>query len=161
MLLAHFGYFSFLFSWQKNITNKLKLIQLKLWPFLILITAVLSGQTLAYAMHGNTLEILQNRHVQVVLSASTRAPMMKDLGWDRSNCRWEQHLLLQTFKCLKQITPVQIQLILLIQNAVVSKKLSWSNLDNNFWQNNFSLKFVFYREQVKLSLTLHGNLDSL
>ena len=61
--------------------------------------------------HGSELQILQNRLARVLLTADIRTPvdtLIKDLDWTRLILRWEQQLLLQTFKCLKQIAPTYI-----------------------------------------------------
>ena len=53
--------------------------------------------------HVNELQILQNRLAHILLSADIRTPvnkMMEDLDWDKLTCRWEQQLLIQTFRCL-------------------------------------------------------------
>ena len=60
------------------------------------------------AEHHNRLQILQNRLARVLLSADIRTPidkLMKDLGWNKLKFRWEQQLLILTFKCLTSAAP--------------------------------------------------------
>ena len=97
----------------------------------------------------NELQILQNRLARILLSADIRTPvnkMMEDLDWDKLTCRWEQQLLIQTFKCLKQIAPVYISSNFIFTYSTHSKctrsqsqNCLCSNMENNFWQKNFSL----------------------
>ena len=72
----------------------------------------------------NELQILQNRLARILLSADIRTPvnkMMEDLDWDKLTCRWEQQLLIPTFKCLKQIAPVYISLNFIFTYSTHSK----------------------------------------
>ena len=55
--------------------------------------------------HSNELQILQNRLAHVLFSADIRTSVdkvLKDLDSVRLTHRWEHHVLIQAFKCLKR-----------------------------------------------------------
>ena len=56
------------------------------------------------ANHHHDLQVLQNKLARMLLHADIRTPidkMMEDLNWNKLNCRWDNQLLIVTFKCLK------------------------------------------------------------
>ena len=102
----------------------------------------------------NELQILQNRLARILLSADIRTPvnkMMEDLDWDKLTCRWEQQLLIQTFKCLKQIAPVYVSSNFIFTYSTHSKctrSQSQNSLVVPTWKTISGKRTFHYRASV-------------
>ena len=101
--------------------------------------------------HSNELQILQNRLARVLLSADIRTSvdkMLKDLDWVRLAYRWEHHLLIQAFKCLKELAPTYMSSVFTFTHSVHSKctrSQSHYTLVIPNWKTNFGKKTFHYR----------------
>ena len=118
--------------------------------------------------HINELQIVQNTLERSLLSADIRTPvnkMMKDLNWDKLTCRWEQQLLIQAFKCLKQIAPVYISSNFIFTSSTHSKctrSQSQNSLVVPIWKTISGKRTFHYRASVlwnSLPPKLRVNLD--
>ena len=93
--------------------------------------------------------------------------MMEDLDWDKLTCRWEQQLLIQTFKCLKQIAPVYISSNFIFTYSTHSKctrSQSQNSLVVPTWKTISEKRTFHYRASVlwnNLPPKLCVNLDIL
>ena len=101
--------------------------------------------------HSNELQILQNRLARVLLSSDIRTSvekMLTDLDWVRLTNRWDHHLLILAFKCLKGIAPIYMSSVFTFTHSVHSKCTRIVNLittwlfpkwENKCWQEDISL----------------------
>ena len=128
--------------------TKLSICWPKSWFFRILTIAFLFGPILA-CITVMSPRVCKNILARVLLSADIRISldkMLKDLDWVRLTNRWDHHLLVQAFKCLKgmhlliclQFLPL---LILFAQSVLVVNliTLSYSKVENKFWQEDIKL----------------------
>ena len=120
--------------------------------------------------HSNELQILQNRLARVLLSADIRTSvdkMLKDLDWVRLTHRWDHHLLIQTFKCLKGLAPTYLSSAFIFTHSVHSKctrSQSHNNLVIPKWNTNFGKKTFHYRAAIlwnMLPTNIRVNFNSL
>ena len=118
--------------------------------------------------HINELQILQNRLARSLLSADIRTPvnkMMKDLDWDKLTCRWKQQLLIQAFKCLKQIALVCISSNFIFTSSThlkCTRSQSQNSLVLPTWKTISGKRTFHYRASVlwnSLPPKLRVNLD--
>ena len=120
--------------------------------------------------HSNELQILQNRLARVLLLADIRTSvdkMLKDLDWVRLTHRWDHHLLIQTFKCLKGLAPSYLSSAFIFTHSVHSKctrSQSHNNLVIPKWKTNFGKKTFHYRAAIlwnMLPTNIRVNFNSL
>ena len=55
------------------------------------------------------LQVLQNSLARTILSADIRTPvrdMLNSLGWIQLSDRWKNHMLILTFQCLRNLSPI-------------------------------------------------------
>lgn len=122
------------------------------------------------ARSSDSLQILHNRLARVLLSADIRTSvnkMMGDLDWVKLSQRWDYQLLVQIFKCLKQIAPMYISKHFVFTSSLHSK-CTRSQTQNTLvvpaWNTISGKRTFHYRAAVawnKLPPTIRTNFDQL
>jgi len=106
------------------------------------------------ASHFHELQILHNRLARILLSADIRTPvvnMMKDLDWTYLESRWEQQLLILTFKCLKHISPEYLSSNFTFVHSMHTKctrSQSQNSLVVPIWKTSSGKRTFLYRGSV-------------
>ena len=122
------------------------------------------------ANHHHDLQVLQNKLARMLLHADIRTPidkMMEDLNWNKLNCRWDNQLLIVTFKCLKQFAPSYISSVFTFMHSTHTKgtrSQTYNNLVVPPWKNSAGKRTFHYRAAElwnKLPLKIRSDLISM
>ena len=76
------------------------------------------------------LQVLHNQLARIILSADIRTPtidMMNTLNWVKLNERWDKHLLVLVFKCLRNLSPTYLSSQFTFVNHAYSTRTSTTN----------------------------------
>jgi hypothetical protein len=99
----------------------------------------------------NDLQVLQNRLARILLSADIMTPirdLLNSLNWKKLSDRWNDHLLLLTFKCLQGIAPSYLSSKFTFTDSIHSKgtrSQTFKTLVVPSWRNTQGKRTFHYR----------------